>query len=119
MRTPPLFTFTQVLFLCLLTLQWQAPTLSSVLLFFSHLDTGLGLRPTSGRFHCNPYLYLFFFGTGRAKSPFAPPSSVTPAPASSNLLDKLNSLPRFSQSMHYFGKGSSLDFRYQLFPCSI
>lgn len=38
------FTFTQMLFPCLLPLQLQVPMLSSVLPFFRHLDSGLRLR---------------------------------------------------------------------------
>lgn len=40
-----LFTFTQMLFPCLLPLQWQVPKLSSVLLLFSHVDsTGVDMN---------------------------------------------------------------------------
>ena len=80
-----LFTFTQMLFPCLLPLQWQVPVLSSVLLLFSHVDSGLELRWTSGRFHCSPHSYLCLHRESYA--PFCSsflgyPSSSSPQPPS-------------------------------------
>lgn len=73
---------------------------------FWHLDSGLGLRLNFWESLLFPSIHIISY-IGKALSPFAPTSAVTPASASSNFfLGKLLSLPRFSNSVSYFGRGN-------------
>lgn len=95
-----------MLFPCLPPLQLQVPMLSSVLPFFRHLDSVLGLRLNLRQISLFPPLLSSLAQVKLCPFLCLPP--ITPAPASPKLLlDKLYSLPWFSQSLSYFGKRSN------------